>query len=69
MEQFFLTTLILRLGKWAIRNAFKILLIIVLVSFLLWLIFIKLGYGSVLDRYVGYFIEFCEYIKGVIYCD
>ena len=63
MEQFFLTTLILRLGKWAIRN------IIVLVSFLLWLIFIKLGYGSVLDRYVGYFIEFCEYIKGVIYCD
>lgn len=69
MEQFFLTTLILRFGKWAVRNAVKILLIAVLVSFLLWLVLVKLGYGGVLNQYVGYFKEFCEYIKGVVYCE
>lgn len=62
MEQLFIATIALRFCKWAARNLFKIFVWTVILGFFVWLLFVKFGYGAVLEQWVGYFLEFLGFL-------
>lgn len=63
LSDFFLVSFALRFAKWIVRSAFRIFVAAVIFGFLVWLLFIKLGYGDVLMEYVSYFLEFLGFVK------
>ena len=62
MEQLFITTVVLRLCKWVIRRAFRILLWVLVIGFCAWLMLTKLGYGEIFEEAVGYVTEFFGFL-------